>query len=1582
MTDVSLPKKLNKFKRSVVNFEEDIPDATTGWSRRTSPPTPPSEGKSTRFSVSFAEGTSVATMGLSRRPSPPTPPSEGRSKRASVNCTPPPTPPSRGKSRQSSVTRESSQDSKQSGQGAVPLLGLPSARPAERDLLKALGELPANCLVDLDQAFYMLEGGLGSAVNATMLKRFASASRGTLANIGAIENKQKPTKSLKNVANRIMRPGKVMAAQKAVQNLIAGFVRTCSASTEGSVSEAPPDLGDEESLKQWAQKWLKKPREKSSGQDFGPFCALVDHRMRFWQAGQAGRGFIPVTPPMPDSKPLLAGLGSPRGGCRIDVETSSQSPGIVRSPWRPTADGDDFLAGELPPLEESSMLRPLRSRDGNLSSGGSHLGSLYGGSSGMTASTGFESISSGSSRMSHLSRAVFREAHPTSTSSIRGSELLRCPKRFPEPHRQTEGLELSASPEFAYLRNCELAGLLPVTKAWKRFSSDGTVDAADRYLGDADLCVMVETAVSCACNGHAFRNLKLSGNKLTDAGMMKVASMLKGSHSRVAQVEALGVESRPGNLELESLSLASNSALLFRTPELAGCLGQMLSTLPCLRELDLSHLAVRGRTLVGLAQVLGASCPDLRSLKLANCGLGASDQSDIVALASLLLRTTAAACEKLEGGLESLDLGGNFIGRAGFAALGAGLRSPCRLQQVSFAGNCSRRNDNTAGDVSPRLPLSEQAALLRPSSPPEAATDSEQIHADKGFNSLQLFLESLHANCSVTTLDISGCGVCPGTAWVLAEALRGHKQIVHLKLADNPLGEEGLRHVLRMLSANCDKIQSCDLQGHREAEPGSHFVKFRHASPSGTYRLNLRYPQERTVLRALLVLAEGRERCLKYDSKVPKPSVERDAETGRWTVPMQGAYNVTYSPPISELSQQQREERESSRTAMGESQQSSQAAQTRLVYKDQPEQDSGPVNSQNKYKRTATGFGTSSKAHYAPDSSMRRDEGESDSPAPASEQPNSLEVGDGSAEIDADAPVRKSTAPKPEAPRADTNQPVRPKRHTIVHKPSEIIGDLRRGKAEKPAPEEDKSAVVTPGQAGTPEGDWSEVSKLISDSRVGVSSLRFQLVRSLFSQSLNSAEQLRLASACGKELWMSMLQVQMLLEDMQELIPQLASLLAPAIVSRRPQLMLLSRLSKKHLSQVSRRINVGIFFEEGNPTGSYNMDLSDPADYVVAENVLLVNAWESEVARCAGRADVSQTGNGEMLRNEAYNEVPFTYGREWVLPNTGWLRFDYSSTRRPPPDATGMNEVAEMIRQMKTKAIHSTSKLRALRTVSVHIFITTQQCRHLLMCFPGSSDSSSAFDENAARQEAFCILHTRVVDRERMLGPELMYAPVPVKMPEKSSSSMSIPSPSKSPSKKKTADVLSESLTDQLVSVTVQAQKSANSGAPGNPKFKKRGAMAVIDDESKELPRESKTSVAAGSGQKIAQNYFVLAVLQEADQAAMLRRLGYLHLLNPMKPELCRLQCNLSIHEQRRAVEFLVHLAAMETGGRVFAVTQNGKQVSLPASWADKGVPSTPLDFLVSYDAMDAAYVSRASRVTLAEQYTVGFYGAPGKPTG
>lgn len=93
----------------------------------------------------------------------------------------------------------------------------------------------------------------------------------------------------------------------------------------------------------------------------------------------------------------------------------------------------------------------------------------------------------------------------------------------------------------------------------------------------------------------------------------------------------------------------------------------------------------------------------------------------------------------------------------------------------------------------------------------------------------------------------------------------------------------------------------------------------------------------------------------------------------------------------------------------------------------------------------------------------------------------------------------------------------------------------------------------------------------------------------------------------------------------------------------------------------------------------------------------------------------------------------------------------------------------EITRLLRKKELSSRARLQALRAASVHFFISSNQCRSLLQCFPAAMECSwspqgprvvalvasrsveainSGLDESPDRQEALCILHTRVVDRE------------------------------------------------------------------------------------------------------------------------------------------------------------------------------------------------------------------------------------------
>merc|ERR1719359_2270907 len=99
-------------------------------------------------------------------------------------------------------------------------------------------------------------------------------------------------------------------------------------------------------------------------------------------------------------------------------------------------------------------------------------------------------------------------------------------------------------------------------------------------------------------------------------------------------------------------------------------------------------------------------------------------------------------------------------------------------------------------------------------------------------------------------------------------------------------------------------------------------------------------------------------------------------------------------------------------------------------------------------------------------------------------------------------------------------------------------------------------------------------------------------------------------------------------------------------------------------------------FNIENPNGHYKLNLENAADYFVAERLLLLDRWETSVARRLGRADTSQRGNFSQIRNEQFQERPLRVAsvQEWNMPEKDVFEFDYSSGKRPPPEATSISD--------------------------------------------------------------------------------------------------------------------------------------------------------------------------------------------------------------------------------------------------------------------------------------------------------------------
>ncbi|CAK9093257.1 unnamed protein product [Durusdinium trenchii] len=196
------------------------------------------------------------------------------------------------------------------------------------------------------------------------------------------------------------------------------------------------------------------------------------------------------------------------------------------------------------------------------------------------------------------------------------------------------------------------------------------------------------------------------------------------------------------------------------------------------------------------------------------------------------------------------------------------------------------------------------------------------------------------------------------------------------------------------------------------------------------------------------------------------------------------------------------------------------------------------------------------------------------------------------------------------------------------------------------------------------------------------------------------------------------------------------------------------------VTQILGYVSKMMFCNMENPTGHYRLDLSNPADYTTAQNLVLLDSWEMSVKRRQGKVDVSQTGNGSQVRNILFRDQPLEAPivSEWLLPEAGKLELDYSSSRRPPGGAQVLDAdtfqrmlIALQDQNFYKKGIaghkneeNATAKqaklprddMQALRMVAHLIYVTALQTRALLECFLDESD----------REDCLVTLFNRIAD--------------------------------------------------------------------------------------------------------------------------------------------------------------------------------------------------------------------------------------------
>eukprot|EP00930_Biecheleria_cincta_P011234 TRINITY_DN11386_c0_g2_i1.p1 TRINITY_DN11386_c0_g2~~TRINITY_DN11386_c0_g2_i1.p1 ORF type:complete len:1636 (-),score=323.46 TRINITY_DN11386_c0_g2_i1:170-5077(-) len=373
------------------------------------------------------------------------------------------------------------------------------------------------------------------------------------------------------------------------------------------------------------------------------------------------------------------------------------------------------------------------------------------------------------------------------------------------------------------------------------------------------------------CTGHSSR-LQASGQAMTDDDLLMVSEMFR----TLAKVEEVDLENNGGlsdrslvpllnklkmpcaDRNLKSLSLKScmkkTGPVGIQT--VAGVLTQLISDhLEHLGTLDLSGVGMGPKTHLELCQAIRLH-PRLRNVALADTKLG-FDMPNVQQCIDELLR---APC------LEELDLGWNPFDEEIFERLGEGVLNMDCLKTLRLA-NCA-------------------------------------CNARHGLSSVERFLELLASQSSLTNLDISTNRFDFRGALVLEASLEHNKRLSYLNVSGNPLSTLGFRSIFRLLARESSGIayfdcEDCATGNSQQAALEEGGQVFSATNPTGRYRLDLRRPYHRALLKKLYsctdrfgVHCADSFLALSSDFGYTHPPTQPN---GVYDVPMSGNLSFTFS---------------------------------------------------------------------------------------------------------------------------------------------------------------------------------------------------------------------------------------------------------------------------------------------------------------------------------------------------------------------------------------------------------------------------------------------------------------------------------------------------------------------------------------------------------------------------------------------------------------------------------------------------------------------------------------------------------------
>eukprot|EP00746_Dinoflagellata_sp_MGD_P070301 gnl/MRDRNA2_/MRDRNA2_28776_c0_seq1.p1 gnl/MRDRNA2_/MRDRNA2_28776_c0~~gnl/MRDRNA2_/MRDRNA2_28776_c0_seq1.p1 ORF type:complete len:1296 (+),score=203.13 gnl/MRDRNA2_/MRDRNA2_28776_c0_seq1:177-4064(+) len=488
------------------------------------------------------------------------------------------------------------------------------------------------------------------------------------------------------------------------------------------------------------------------------------------------------------------------------------------------------------------------------------------------------------------------DEHATSSQYNQYRQYNRVNQYSVEESYQSVVVEEDASPRSGHklvsrFRNRRDAGAQPVRNVIPTHSK--TRQAEKRYVQTCtDQGVLPgREGLHCA----VAKDVNLAGQNLDDKAVRAIAGAIE---QRNQDIETLNLSGNRATDKSMAVLLQSLECPLPKTLDVLNIsknrlgsgsfdvLSQMLRN----RQLDVRCLKMSGITIptFSFKSLCGAiiSNGSVRQIDLSDTQCGRHCQDPCVQVASLCYA------------VDNLDISQNFFRDEGLKELGQNLQeSASHLNTLSFADNTWVLQQNAASATG------RQSKSSKKPSPVVLDMDGER----KARDPINDFCEALGYNTTLTYLDLSGCQIGEEAALCLEDALQDHAAIRQLNLSRNPLGDCGLRAILRMVMKT-GNVQLVTLTSIRESATKPS-VSFSYTDLTEDFHdhaaLDMSDPYHRAIMRLIIrrvgdfgvSIADGLQ-DFKIDGKSQMPHFER--KNGHWHVPNSGICEFLYHlDPIS-----------------------------------------------------------------------------------------------------------------------------------------------------------------------------------------------------------------------------------------------------------------------------------------------------------------------------------------------------------------------------------------------------------------------------------------------------------------------------------------------------------------------------------------------------------------------------------------------------------------------------------------------------------------------------------------------------------